>query len=127
MNITGLKSWGDIFEAIDILASLINVSPAEIHYQIDNFTAGGDLGFEIDLALFQCFANNAVIQYNPETFPGLFMKHGEITFILFSSGRVNIVGARKYEEVQESFYNIQQIIQSFSKRQDDTSGASQCL
>ena len=110
LNVTSIKRIEDIPDVVNHLCAKINISPQEISYKIDNVSAKVQLNKSLDIEKFQFLNQDLKIQYNIEKFPGLFIKKNlqndinakAATFILFNSGKINIVGARSLEIVEQS-------------------------
>ena len=109
VNVTSIKKFEEIPDVISHLCGKIGISPNSVIYKIDNISAKLKLN-PIDIEKFQFFNQDLKTQYNIEKFPGLFIKKKQqsvlhakgATFILFSSGKVNIVGASSLEIVKRS-------------------------
>lgn len=102
VNITKIRNFLEITEAIDILVKRINISLADISYTIDNITARTILPFGIDLEKFQIENKDLNLHQNLEKFPGLFIKLGFITLALFRSGKINFVGCKSLSIIEET-------------------------
>lgn len=75
-----------------------------IDFQIQNMVASADVKFHIKLGqLYDTFNN--ICSYEPELFPGLVFRmiSPKVSLIVFSSGKVNITGAKTSEEIEEAF------------------------
>ena len=110
LNVTSIKKNDDIPDVINHLSTRINIPKEHITYKIDNVSATLQLEKPLDIEKFQFLNQDLKMQYNNEKFPGLFIKKKQqnnvhakaATFILFTSGKINIVGARSLEAVEES-------------------------
>ena len=118
VNICGLKNYCEILESIDVLARISNTPSANIGFTIDNICGNGDLKTHIDLEKFQSFACQHPIQYNPEIFPGMYIRCDNLVMILFSNGKVNFVGAKRFEDLDESFHRLKQLVTSYQNHQN---------
>ena len=94
-----LRLWHLPFE--DILKDL-NIEFTQIKPEIQNIVTASDLGRTLDLnhLVVQLGLDNA--EYNPESFVGLVYRVPEYhaTLMIFSSGKVNIMGTKKLEDAR---------------------------
>ena len=110
INVTSIKQFDDISNVIDNLCTKINILPKELSYKIDNISAKLVLNHPLDIEKFQFINQDLKLQYNIEKFPGVFVKKGlqtdpnakKATFILFASGKINIVGVQSLEILEKS-------------------------
>ena len=99
-NITKVEDEGEIHKAIRKLQKLLEIPVIKTKYQIDNITATIKVGHKINLKKFE--RQNRYIEdidYNPETFPGLKITKNNLTYVLFTSGSINIVGGKSKKQV----------------------------
>lgn len=108
VNITRIRNFEEIKEAIKILAERTNISISEIIHTTDNITATTKLERKIDIEKFQAYNKGLKIHLNLEKFPGLFVKRGFITLILFNSGKINFIGCNQLSVIEESCYWIKE-------------------
>ena len=98
-NITKVEE-GEINKAIRKLQKLLEIPIIKTKYQIDNITATIKVGHKINLKKFE--RQNRYIEdidYNPETFPGLKITKNNLTYVLFTSGSINIVGGKSKKQI----------------------------
>ena len=110
MNITGVKS---IKEARDVYRQVIRILRKNGIYirkksklKIENIVSSSKIANEINLdAIGFKFKNT---EYEPEQFPGLIYRMDEpkLVFLIFSSGRIVCVGAKKVEEIKKGIANL---------------------
>ena len=101
-NITKVGEKGEINKAIRKLQKLLEIPVIKTKYQIDNITATIKVGHKINLKKFE--QQNRYIEdidYNPETFPGLKITKNNLTYVLFTSGSINIVGGKSKKQIWE--------------------------
>lgn len=69
-----------------------------------SIAGGGDLGVEIDLTAVSQDIDAPVKEYEPETYPALYLRFEEdgATIMAFTSGKYNIAGAESMEELEET-------------------------
>lgn len=70
--------------------------------EVQNVVASADIGKEINLNLVAFGLDNT--EYEPESFPGLIYRLDEpaVVFLVFSSGKVVITGAKSREMIQKA-------------------------
>ena len=118
-NICGLKEE-QIEKAINKLQVFLKYPPENIPYKIDTVTGTIKLKHRINLREF--LQNNLLdsanqIKFNPETFPALYCTRDKITYSLFSSGAINIVGAKSREDIESKIeYILQKCLESASTK-----------
>lgn len=104
VNITKIKDISYIDEALSILQKSLNATI--VSYRIDNIIATHNGPQMIDL---QSLINRNVFnqtKYNPERFPGLFVKCETGTAIIFHSGKIVIVGCRSLQQIWDLFEHV---------------------
>ena len=97
-----MEEKSEINKAIRKLQKLLEIPVIKTKYKIDNITATIKVGHKIDLKKFE--QQNRYIEdidYNPETFPGLKITKNNLTYVLFTSGSINIVGGKSKKQVWE--------------------------
>ncbi len=106
---TGAKSERDAKRAVASVTRKLRKGGVLItekpEVRIENVVASGSLGKRIDIeeVCRQTIMGRSVM-YEPDQFPGAIyrMKSPYVVFLLFSSGEVVCVGAKKEEEVYEA-------------------------
>lgn len=109
MVCTGAKSERDAKRAVASVTRKLRKGGVLItekpEVRIENVVASGSLGKRIDIeeVCRQTIMGRSVM-YEPDQFPGAIyrMKSPYVVFLLFSSGEVVCVGAKKEEEVYEA-------------------------
>ena len=121
VNITKIPSLDHISKAIDELNNIINENFSVENFKIENITCLHILNNNINLL--ETFNNlnknqyvisqdseekNIVIQarYNPEKFPGIFLKLRNCSVLIFSSGKLVVIGATSEEEAKKGIFSI---------------------
>lgn len=97
VNVTKIKSINEINEAIAALQKYLDITV--VSHKIDNIIATHEWPQMVDL---QCIVRKRVFhqtKYNPERFPGLFVKCNFGTIIIFHSGKLVIVGCKNLDEI----------------------------
>jgi len=88
-------------------AGIIIIGKPEI--KIQNVVASGSLGDPVDLeGLCERARVGGSLMYEPEQFPGAIyrMESPSVVFLIFSTGKIVCVGAKKEEEVYEAMENL---------------------
>lgn len=99
VNITKVPSLGDpIKECLNNLSRILR--RRIVSYKVDNIIATSDLCKRISLHEVAKKKDIDVL-YNSERFPGLFLKFGEGTTILYHSGKVVIVGCKTVKRIRK--------------------------
>lgn len=99
VNITKVPSLGKPVQKC--LKNLSRLLRREIiQFQVDNIIATTDLYKKISLHKISQMRNVNIL-YNSERFPGLFLKFGEGTTILYHSGKVVIVGCKTVKRIKK--------------------------
>jgi len=103
---TGAKNLDEVRTAIDQLVKqlgaigvLVTKKPEVI---VQNIVASADLGGVINLSTLAISLGLDRVEYEPEQFPGLVyrMSDPKVVMLLFGSGKMICVGARKIEAVE---------------------------
>ena len=117
-NICGLKE-GQIEKSIKRLQIFLNYPHENTSYEVNTVTATTKLGHNINLRHF--LESNLIdsaneIKFNPEAFPALYLTRDKITYSIFSTGSVNIVGAKSREAIESKIeYISQKCLESASR------------
>jgi transcription initiation factor TFIID TATA-box-binding protein len=118
MVCTGAKSEREARRAIMKVArelkaaGIIIVGKPKI--TIQNIVASGSLGGMVDLeGLCERARLGGSLMYEPEQFPAAIYRteNGHIVFLIFSTGKIVCVGAKKEEEVYEAVENLQRTLE----------------
>jgi len=84
------------------------LDPKEVPHVITNTVYLVDFGTKVNSeAIIERFSN---INYNPETFPGIIMEYNNsIKFLIFTSGKVMIVGSKNEKELKEAIEYLKKV------------------
>lgn len=117
LNVTGIKSVNLVPDTIQwIFATYCTESAFELlSYKIDNITACFDFGFTISLHDLAIQINSS--KYNPERFHAVYFKSETGTAVIFSSGKVNIVGSKSEADVEALWKTVQTMIRAVQESQ----------
>lgn len=117
--IAGCKSVRDVESSAKLIVKyvvkVVPELPTKVVIRIQNLVFTDNIGVKIDLeTLAERLKNEAI--YDPESFPGLIYKPGpnKPTALIFSTGRVVIVGASSEEEAREMVERIRTLATQYS-------------
>ena len=117
-NISKVKE-NEIGKCLRKLKRFLDISTEKIKYKIDNITATIKTDHKINLKKFEKqnrYKEN--ISYNPERFPGLVIKKNNLTYIVFTSGSINIVGGKSRKQILEGIPWIKSIVSNLKRRKE---------
>jgi len=97
VNISSLRTNQDIKKSLHILKNLLKVKILSL--KVDNVVATTNIKKRLNL-LDIARSKTLNTKYNPEQFPGVFVKLVKGTAILFHSGKVVIVGSKSYKDLK---------------------------
>lgn len=110
-NVTKLKSISEIYDFLFFFSSeYFSYDTSLISLKIDNITASFIIQHKINLKKVQTLIRNC--KFNPDRFAGLFVKCENGTAIVFSNGKVNIVGCKNIKAIKEIWQQIKPILQN---------------
>lgn len=96
------------------------------HFKIQNIVASADVGFTIKLQeLSETYG--PYVQYEPDLFPGLILRsiQPKLVFLIFRSGKINITGGKKVEDVERTYHTLYtNIIVNYKDIDGSTSSSS---
>jgi len=98
INVSRLLSLNDLQKCIEIFEEIFSVPV--LHSTVDNIVATAKHRSRINLydVVKKRLFNN--IRYNPEQFPGVFIKSQKGTIIIFHSGKIVSVGCKLLDDVE---------------------------
>lgn len=112
--VTGVKSYDELNEVANNVVNYLkkyNVNNEIKNIQINNHVLTDELYKIIDLNDLSIKLNSINVSYEPEQFPGLIYKDEDnITFMLFSSGKMIITGVKSLETIEESINSFKKLI-----------------
>lgn len=118
VNCTKLKNLQDIELSRKFLRLTFpryNVSEG----RVDNIVASGRVndGERINLFIFSQFLNRCSIphHFNPQHFPGLNVKFGDVTFVVFTSGKYIAVGSKSHDKLRFDYERFHDRVDCFRK------------
>ena len=112
LNISGCRTTDHTLQAIEDFNCLIERPSASVNYEIDNYSCTSKIGHRIDLEAFYISNSNLRVVYNRENFPGLFLwspKKHSLCAVIYQTEKVNIVGSKNLEEIEEFFNWIKEV------------------
>ena len=117
-NICGLKE-GHVEKAVYRLQVFLNYPHENISYQVDTVTATIRQQHKVNLRKFlkrNLSDSDNEIKFNPESFPALYCKRAKITYSIFSSGCINILGAKSKKAIESEIdYILEKCLESKSE------------
>lgn len=114
VNITGIKDFGYITEALQTFCNTFRIKRRHIQdLLVDNVSANGSFAHTVDLSELKRVINerenqeNKLISsasFNPSYFPAVFCRSFAVgTILVFNSGKYNIVGAKCHSHIKEIY------------------------
>ena len=117
-NICRLKE-GHVEKAVYRLQVFLKYPHENISYQVDTVTATIRQEHKVNLRKFlkrNLSDSDNEIKFNPESFPALYCKRAKITYSIFSSGSINILGAKSKKAIESKIeYILKKCLESRSK------------
>lgn len=113
INVTKIPKVEDIKISVCMLKEKIfkDLNVSIIKEKIDNITASCDLKKELNqIEILNRFRSTHNIRYNKEKFPGMFIKVLHGTFIIFHSGKINLVGCQNLDHLISLFKYLNHIL-----------------
>ena len=116
INVTGINTISHVNSTLDwVIRNYCSLPEfTYLHHTIDNITATYYLGHRISLE--NLAAQLADCNYNAERFPGLHVKIGKGAAIIFSSGKVNLLGYNSNANIEASWEVIKHMVTSAVNR-----------
>ena len=117
LNVTGIKSLKLV---PDVIKWIFDIYCSEHTFElfcckIDNITACFNLGYTISLSNLALQLTSS--KYNPERFHAVYFKNDKGTAVIFSSGKINIVGAKSELDVMSLWRILQSTIRAVQEAQ----------
>ena len=113
VNITKIPSFDHVPKAIEELKNIIENPFSVEDIKIENITCLHILNKEINLIeVFRNISSSNFskdiihARYNPEKFPGMFIKLRKCSILLFSSGKMVVIGATSKEEAENGIFFV---------------------
>lgn len=113
INVTKIPDVNEIEDCIFILKNIIlkGIETVISECKIDNLTAIYDVNYRINLVkVINNNKSNFLLRYNKEKFPGLFIRTDKGTFIIFHTGKVNLVGCQNPDHLPALFECLENIL-----------------
>ena len=122
--VTGVKSYDELNRVANNVVSYLKkygIKNEIREIQINNHVLTDEMNTLINLNDLVVKLNSNNVSYEPEQFPGLIYKdENNITFMLFSSGKINITGIKSIENIDEKINSFKQLI--YEKSSEDQHG-----
>ena len=119
-NITKISNLYYVTEAIEKLSNIIKEKHAIENVKIENLTCFHHTPQTINLRQvlnnFNYNTNSNVIslRYRPEKFPGMFINLKKCTILLFSNGKLVVIGTSNEEDAKNGISYVLKLVQSLS-------------
>ena len=126
VNITKIPRKEEIRSSIEELNSVITNDFVVTSYKVENLTYSLDVGYALPLMdIFERIKRKSVdivrkIRFNPERFPGMFVTFESSTILVFSSGKMVIIGANTTEKMRHGLNSILTFVQQYKPPQIGT-------
>ena len=126
VNITKIPNFEHIDRAFIELTGLIKEKYVVEKIRVENVTCTHHAPFIINLKqLFYRLKATAHpdirnLTYSPEKFPGMFLKLKPCTVLLFSNGKIVVIGASNEEDAKKGISNVLGLVQNL--RASESSG-----
>jgi transcription initiation factor TFIID TATA-box-binding protein len=109
VNCTGAKHWDEIPIITEILRKKFEeggVDCSQIESKVQNLVVSSSLGYGVNIDIAASELPN--VEYEPEQFPGLIyrVKDPKCVVLVFTSGKVNVVGAKKWEYIDKALDEV---------------------
>jgi transcription initiation factor TFIID TATA-box-binding protein len=78
--------------------------------KIVNLVVTFDINLKINLS--KLMATSDIVQYTPDRFPAAIVKIKEprVSFLVFSTGKIVCIGAKKFEQINDAFDKLRKIL-----------------
>ena len=119
VNITKIPSTKHISKALDELKLIISSEFVVEIFKVENMTCLYQSKAEIKLLSFYNYlksnADFGIInkRYDPEKFPGVFLKVKKCSALVFSSGKIVIIGASSEEDAKQGINIIFKLLKKY--------------
>ena len=119
VNITKIPSTEHIPKALDELKLVISSKFITEVFKIENMTCLYQITTEINLLTFynnlKLNVDFGIIQkrYNSEKFPGMFLTLKKCSALIFSSGKIVIIGASSEEDAKQGIKIIYELLKKY--------------
>ena len=126
VNITKIPRTEQIQPSIEELNSVITNDFVVTSYKVENLTYSLDVGYAIPLMdIFELIKRDSVdivkkIRFNPERFPGMFVTLESSTILVFSSGKMVIIGVNTPEKMRLGLNSIIPFVRQYKPSQIGT-------
>ena len=111
--ITGVTSPDVIRPIADRIISILKknaISVNIVEIRIHNFVVVDTIGKEIQFDKILASLKDVDIEYEPEQFPGMIIKEGGHSFLLFGSGKIILTGVKNIESIIPALNNFKKKI-----------------
>ena len=118
VNITKIPNFEHIDRALIELADVIKESYAVERIRVENVTCTYHAPFIVNLKQLFYWLNSGFhpdicnLTYSPEKFPGMFFKLKPCTILLFSNGKIVVIGASNKEDARKGISYVLGLVQN---------------
>ena len=119
INITKIPSTEHISKALDELKLVISSEFIIEVFKVENMTCLYQITTEINLSTFYYNLKLNVDfeieqkRYDPEKFPGMFLTLRKCSALIFSSGKIVIIGASSKQDAKQGIKIIYELLQKY--------------
>ena len=125
--VTGTTNEKDSYKAARKFVKILKKCGFKVlfkSFQIINIVSSCNVNFDIALTKLNTYlyykysSITNKVSYEPEVFPGLIyrMEKPKITLLIFDSGKINFVGAKKQEDITEAYKKIYPLVVKFENK-----------
>ena len=125
--VTGTTNEKDSYKAARKFVKILKKCGFKVlfkSFQIINIVSSCNVNFDIALTKLNTYlyykysSITNKVSYEPEIFPGLIyrMEKPKITLLIFDSGKINFVGAKKQEDITEAYKKIYPLVVKFENK-----------
>lgn len=113
--VTGVTSPEDIRPIADRIISILKKNAIKVkisEIRIHNFVVVDTIGHKVQFDKIVASLPDVNIEYEPEQFPGMIIKDGGHSFLLFSSGKLILTGVKDMESILPALQKFKKKIMS---------------
>lgn len=106
INVTKIKNYQEIFHFLFFFSKNYFIGDSKLlSLKVDNITASSYC--EKSDIFYNILKSNLNYKYNPERFPGIFIKFTKGSCIIFKNGKINILGCKVVADIEKIWKVIQ--------------------
>jgi len=105
------KSFQELKKSVEILTKNKFINTIKLKPKVRNICSTVIFEQELDLIKLARFLPHCI--YEPDQFPGIIYRIlNNLTALIFGSGKVVIVGAKNFEEINSSFFELNSVFKN---------------